>query len=144
MQNVTGQSKKASSKKSKRSKDFDNGDESDAKKKAILSKTVLGVAEHLRLSGKDLAEILNLSESQVSKIKHQEQLLDPKSSSGQLGLILIRIYKNLTALLGEDDELMVQWLKSENKYFNGTPLRVLKQSVEGAVNVIRYLDSVRG
>lgn len=109
---------------------------------AVITKAVLGAADRLALRQKDLAAILGASEASVSRL-HQERRVEPVSKEGELALLFLRAYRSLDTLVGGDDDAARRWLHADNVPLGGIPAERLK-SVEGLVDVVRYLDAVRG
>jgi len=69
--------------------------------------------------------------------------LDPGSKEGELALLFLRLYRSLDALVGGDDERARQWLHADNHHLAGVPAERIA-SVEGLVDVVQYLDAMRG
>ena len=67
----------------------------------------------------------------------------PASKEGELALLFIRVYRSLDALMGGDDVRSRAWLHAVNAHLGGVPAERLT-SVEGLVDVVQYLDAVRG
>ena len=108
----------------------------------VVTKAVLNAAHRLALRQRDLAAILGASEASVSRL-HQERRLEPTSKEGELALLFLRAYRSLDTLVGGDDDAARQWLHADNTHVGGVPADRLK-SVEGLVDVVRYLDAMRG
>lgn len=111
--------------------------------KAVLTRAVMRAAGLLGVSQKELSRILGVSAASLSRLASGERLLDPESKEGELGLLFVRIFRSLDALLGGDDENRRLWLRGENLYLGGVPLELM-QSVRGLVDVAGYLDAMRG
>ena len=109
---------------------------------AVLTKATLAAAERLALRQRDLAAILGTSEATISRL-HQERRLEPASKEGELALLLLRAYRSLDTLVGGDDLAAHRWLHAENAHLGGVPATRIR-SVEGLVDVVRYLDAMRG
>ncbi len=109
---------------------------------AVITKAVLGAADRLALRQKDLAAILGASEASVSRL-HHERRVEPVSKEGELALLFLRAYRSLDTLVGGDDDAARRWLHADNIPLGGVPAERIK-SVEGLVDVVRYLDAVRG
>ena len=60
-----------------------------------------------------------------------------------IAILLIRIYRSLSAMVGNNHEKAKLWLKSQNKYFRNKPLEEMK-TIPGLVKVLNYLDAMRG
>lgn len=109
----------------------------------VLSKALKRAVELLGLSGDELAAILGLSASSVSRLRHDRLLVEPDSKAGQLALVLLRVFRSLDALVGSRDELARQWLRTPNADLGAVPIDLLKRA-DGLVRVGQYLDAVRG
>lgn len=109
---------------------------------AVLTKAVLAAADRLELRQRNLAAILGSSEASVSRLRHERQL-EPESKEGQLALLLLRAYRSLDTLVGGDDTAARAWLHATNSHLGGIPAERIR-TVEGLVDVVRYLDAMRG
>jgi hypothetical protein len=109
---------------------------------SLLAKATLAAAERLGLRNRQLAAIIGTSEASVSRLQHGREL-DPESKEGELALMLLRLYRSLDALVGGDDAKARAWLHSGNEHLGGTPAGRIR-TVEGLVDVVQYLDAMRG
>jgi transcriptional regulator with XRE-family HTH domain len=109
---------------------------------AVLAKATVRASQALGLNGAALAKVLGTSEASVSRILAGERTIAPQGKEGELALLLIRVYRSLDALVGNDETLRRAWLDSHHRVLNGTPRRLLG-SVQGLVSVVGYLDSMR-
>jgi len=107
----------------------------------VLSKAVLSAAERLGLRNRQLAIVLGSSEASVSRLQHGRGL-DPDSKEGELALLFLRLYRSLDALVGGDDAKARAWLSANNTQL-GVPAERIR-TVEGLVDVVQYLDAMRG
>lgn len=108
----------------------------------VLAKAVLSAAARLGLRNRQLAAIIGSSEASVSRLQHGRGL-DPNTKEGELALLFLRLYRSLDALVGGDDDKARRWLASENTHLGGIPAERI-HSVEGLVDVVQYLDAMRG
>jgi antitoxin Xre/MbcA/ParS-like protein len=109
---------------------------------AVLAKAVLAAAGRLGLRNRHLAAVIGSSEASVSRLQSGRGL-EPESKEGELALLFLRLYRSLDALVGGDDEKARQWLRSNNHHTAGVPAERIR-SVEGLVDVVQYLDAMRG
>src|SRR5215217_720609 len=108
----------------------------------VLAKAALSAAQRLGLNGKELAEIIGTSEASISRLRGGRGL-DPQRKEGELALLFLRLYRSLDALVGGDDDQARLWLSSMNHHLDAVPAeRIL--TVEGLVDVVQYLDAMRG
>lgn len=108
---------------------------------AVLAKALLNTREQLGLTQQELADIVGVHRTAISR--WADSGLRPQSKSGELALLLIRAYRALFALFGGNLEDMRHFLRTENRHLAGVPL-VLMGQVQGLVHVVEYLDAIRG
>jgi hypothetical protein len=108
----------------------------------VIAKAALNAAQRLGLRDRQLAAIIGSSEASVSRLRTGRGL-DPATKEGELALLFIRLYRGLDALVGGDDAAAGQWLRAANAHVNGVPAERIT-SVEGLVDVVQYLDAMRG
>ena len=60
-----------------------------------------------------------------------------------MALLFLRIYRSLDALVGGDDARAREWLAAPNDHVGGVPVERM-MTVEGLVDVVQYLDAMRG
>lgn len=109
---------------------------------AVLAKAVLAAASRLGVRQRQLAAVLGSSEASVSRLQHG-RVIDPASKSGELALLFVRLYRGLDALVGGDDDRARAWLHAQNDHLGGIPVERIR-GVEGLVDVVQYLDAMRG
>jgi transcriptional regulator with XRE-family HTH domain len=109
---------------------------------AVLTKAALRAADRLGLSGRQLAEIVGVSEATVSRWKRGESLLEPGSKPFELAALLVRTFRSLDAITGGDEAVARRWLASPNTALAARPMERMAQ-VQGLVDVTTYLDARR-
>ncbi|WP_131783844.1 antitoxin Xre/MbcA/ParS toxin-binding domain-containing protein [Legionella gresilensis] len=113
------------------------------KEEIVLTKAICNLSKFYSLSGKDLSKIIGISESSASRLSHGIKLISPHTKEGELALLLLRIYRSLNAMVGNNHEKAKLWLNSQNKYFRNKPIEEIK-TVPGLMSVLNYLDAMRG
>lgn len=108
----------------------------------VLTKALLAAAERLNLRSHHLAAIIGTSEASISRLR-SGRTLNPDQKEGELALLFIRLYRSLDALVGGDDDKARAWLHADNDHLGGIPADRIR-TVEGLVDVIQYLDAMRG
>ena len=95
------------------------------------------------MTQRDLGRAIGLSAASVSRLAAGKGPLDSGDKSGELALLLVRIFRSLDALVGGDEGKARAWFQAQNDHLGGIPAeRVL--SAEGLGHVAQYLDAVRG
>ena len=109
---------------------------------AVLTKAVLRAADRLGLSGRQLADIVGVSEATVSRWKRGESLLEPGTKPFELAALLVRTFRSLDAITGGDEAVARRWLAAQNTALAARPVERMTQ-VQGLVDVTTYLDARR-
>lgn len=109
----------------------------------VVSTATVRAAEILGLSQETLARVLGVSEASVSRLKRSQRQIDVRTKEGELALLFVRMFRSLDALLSGDEVKAQAWLRAHNTHLGGAAVDRI-QTVEGLVDVIRYLDAMRG
>ena len=108
----------------------------------VLGKATGRASALLGLSGAGLAKVIGASEATVSRIVRGERGLDPASKEGELAALLVRLYRSLDALVGNDESRRRAWMTSYNDALNGVPKELILRA-QGLVATVAYLDGMR-
>ncbi len=108
----------------------------------VVAKATLAAAERLGLTSRHLAVVIGVSEASVSRMQHGRGV-DPDSKEGELALLFVRLFRSLDTLVGGDDSKSRAWLHAMNTHVRGVPAERIR-TVEGLVDVVQYLDAMRG
>jgi hypothetical protein len=109
---------------------------------AVLTKAVVSAADRLAVRASVLAPVLGVSEATVSRMKRGDYRLDPGAKAFELGVLFVRLFRSLDAIVGGDEASARAWLRNENLALGARPLDLIP-SVAGLVDVIAYLDARR-
>jgi transcriptional regulator with XRE-family HTH domain len=115
---------------------------SDADASLVLATATQRAAALLGLNGAALARILGVSEATVSRVLRGERGLPPGSKEGELALLLVRLYRSLDALVGNDESRRLAWMRSHNDALGGVPATLIL-AAQGLVAAVAYLDAMR-
>ncbi len=110
---------------------------------AVVSKAAIRAMNVLGLTQRELGNIVGVHESTISRVAAGAATLSAESKSGELALLVIRMFRSLDALVGSDSMKARAWLVAPNEALGGTPKERI-QTVEGLVSVAHYLDAMRG
>ena len=109
---------------------------------AVLTRAALSAARRLGLRNRDLAAIIGASEASVSRFS-VGRTIGLETKEGELARLFVRLFRSLDALVGGDEAKARLWLHAENVHLGGVPAMLIRR-VEGLVDVVQYLDSMRG
>jgi hypothetical protein len=104
----------------------------------LLLQAVSRAADELNLSRTALARVLGKDRTTLTRAKG----IDPASKTGELALLLIRVYRGLSVLVGNDRQLLRHWFHTVNRHTGGVPAEQV-QRTEGLVAIVQYLDAMR-
>ena len=109
---------------------------------ALVTKAALRAAQRLGLSNKELARVLGLSESTVSRMSSGAYALMPEQKPYELALLFVRLYRSLDSIVGGDQAVAKAWLRAGNSALGDAPLARI-MSIAGLTETIAYLDARR-
>ncbi|HHF7349973.1 TPA: antitoxin Xre/MbcA/ParS toxin-binding domain-containing protein [Legionella feeleii] len=109
----------------------------------VLTKAICNLSKFYSFTGKDLSDIIGISESSVTRLNQGKKFISPHTKEGEMALLLVRIYRSLNAMLGNNHEKAKAWLNSKNRYFQNKPIEEMK-TIPGLISVLNYLDAMRG
>lgn len=104
----------------------------------VLGRSAYSAGTYLGLSHSEVGQIVGRNRTSIDR-----NGIDPDTKSGQLALIMIRIYRSLYALMGGDEDNMKHFMQTPNRGTGGIPAEQL-HDVQGMVRVCDYLDAIRG
>ncbi|NLR95375.1 DUF2384 domain-containing protein [Rhizobium sp. P38BS-XIX] len=108
----------------------------------VITKAVVNAADRLGLNARILAAVIGVSEATVSRMKRQDHLLERDSKPFELGVLFIRLFRSLDAIVGGDEVVARQWLRNANLALGAAPLDKIT-SISGLTDVLGYLDARR-
>ena len=108
----------------------------------VLAKATLNAANQLGLKQAELASVLGMHRTAVSRLK-RNPAIDPESKQGELALLFVRMARALYTLTGGDDEWMRHFMRSPNTVTNGIPAEQIG-SIQGLMTVLQFVDATRG
>ena len=109
----------------------------------VLTKAIRNMVNFYELSGKDLSTIMGISESSATRLNQGKKIVSPNTKEGEMALLLLRLYRSLNTLVGNNHHKAKAWLNSANTYFKAKPIDRIK-TITGLVDVVNYLDAMRG
>ena len=109
---------------------------------AVLTKAVLSAADKLDVSQAALASILGVSEAQVSRMRKGGAALQAKTKEFELGVLFVRLFRSLDAIVGGDEAVARAWLANQNLALDAKPAEKIR-TITGLMDVIAYLDASR-
>lgn len=113
-------------------------DGADLRPAEVLTRALVKAGKELGLTQMDLGVIVGRDRTALSR-----GAVDPDTKSGELALLLIRIYRALFVLVGGEPRQMKHWMHTHNHHVGGVPAELVR-SVPGLMRVVEYLDAVRG
>ena len=109
---------------------------------AVLTQATVRAADLLGLASTDLAKVIGVSGSTVTRYRQAAAGIEPASKTGQLALLLVRVFRSLDPLVGSDAEKRRAWMRSPNRGLGGVPAELIVRP-DGLVRTLDYLDGMR-
>jgi uncharacterized protein (DUF2384 family) len=109
---------------------------------AVLTKAVLRAAHLLRMTNAELAAVVGVSPSVISRMGRHGGQLPMTSKTPELAALFLRFWRSLDAIVGGDDAVAAQWLRNENTALGARPIDLIK-TVAGLTGALGYLDARR-
>jgi DNA-binding XRE family transcriptional regulator len=109
----------------------------------VLTGAVLRASALLEITQSNLAQIIGLSPSTVSRMANGAYRLDDQKKEWELGALFVRLFRSLDAVIGSNDSAARAWLNGRNRALTGRPIELIR-TTEGLVRVVQYLDAARG
>lgn len=114
-----------------------------AKRSQVLSTAVAETARHLDIGPTALGKIIGVSQPVASRLLSGAYAIKEGSKEWELAALFVRMYRGLFSIVGNNDELAKDWLRSGNLAFGGQePIGVIK-NVQGLVHACEYIDAHR-
>jgi hypothetical protein len=108
----------------------------------VLADATLAAAHRLGVPNRELARILGISEASVSRLS-RGRTLRGDSREAETAALFVRLFRSLDTLTGGNETQAQAWYRAGNLHVGGVPAERV-QTVEGLVDVVRYLDAMRG
>ena len=106
----------------------------------VLRKALQRAGEELGLSAQETAQAIGKSRTFFELARAQSRI---DLHTQQMIALVLRLHRSLSALVGEDTELMRHWINTANRHTGGLPRQQL-QDPEQLVELVQYLDAMRG
>lgn len=109
----------------------------------VVSQAACRAASALGLSQAELAEVLGVDASLVSRLVRGERHLQPtRKAVWERALLFIRLFRSLDGYFSGQEQHARAWLAAPNTALNAAPASLLV-SAEGLVRVLTYVDAHR-
>ena len=106
----------------------------------LIATSVKAAGDKLGLTQDQTGAIIGASRSILTGVRASIK----NKKSQQLALLLIRVYRSLYALTDGQESVMRHWIATPNKHLADTPPATLLATPQGLVEVVIYLDAMRG
>ena len=108
----------------------------------VLTEAVIRAADQLGVNAKSLSAVIGVSEATVSRMRRNDFFLERGSKPFELGVLFVRLFRSLDAIVGGDEAVAKAWIKNPNLALEARPLEKML-TIAGLIDVIAYLDGRR-
>lgn len=112
------------------------------KRSRVLTNAILRAADYMKLSNTELAHVLGVSPSTITRMHQGKYEIAQGSKSWEMASLLARLYRGLDAIMAGDNTSLLSWIDSPNNHLRAVP-RELIMGTEGLVRTLAYVDSSR-
>jgi hypothetical protein len=106
----------------------------------VLRRALQRAGEELGLTAQETARSIGKSRTFFEQARAQSRI---EPHTRQMMALVLRLHRSLSALVGDDTELMRHWIDTANRHTGGIPRQQL-QDPEQLVELVQYLDAMRG
>lgn len=103
----------------------------------VLGEALVNAGRALGMTQAELGAVVGKDRSAISRGR-----IEPEAKSGELALLLIRVYRSLFVLVGGDEAAMRHWMRTANHHTGGVPAEQVR-SIQGLTRVLEYVDALR-
>lgn len=114
----------------------------DGKRDEVITKAVQNAASILGIKQNQLAPILGISESFITRMKKGKSVIQAEKKEAELAALLVRLYRGLDAIMAGDETSLRQWMNNFNTDLKAVPLEYIS-NVTGLVDTVSYIDAYR-
>ena len=108
----------------------------------VLTTAALRAAGFLRITNRELAAIVGVSPSYVTKLKAGTARVGGDAKVAELTAHFLRAYRSLDAIMGGDDAASASWLRNHNTVLGDAPITCMT-TIRGLIDTVAYLDQRR-
>ena len=108
----------------------------------VLTGAVLRAAELMHLNNNDLARLLGLSPSTITRMHQGKYAIAQDTKAWELATLLVRLFRGLDAIMAGDNTALLSWMDNPNTHLHAVP-KDLILGTEGLVRTLAYVDSSR-
>lgn len=108
----------------------------------VLTSATIRAARLLDINNKELAAVIGVSPSTISKVRKGGALLPNDAKVLEISKFFLRLYRSLDAIVGGSQDTAASWLRSRNDALNAVPIEEMF-TIRGLFRVTAYLDQRR-
>ena len=107
----------------------------------VLTSAFVETARHLEIGSTELSRIIGVSQPVASRLLNGHYFIKESTKEWELSALVVRLYRGLLSIVGNNNQLAINWLRSPNHAFAGQqPIDAIKD-VQGLVHVSEYVDA---
>lgn len=119
--------------------------ELDDKQNRAVTRAIFASRDDLKLTTADLARIFSVEPKTLGRWEEEERIpaLGRDHHLREAASHYIAIFRSLSAMFSNAQDRSA-WIKTAHPELTKVPMEIMKSSMEGLIQVRRYLDYVRG
>lgn len=109
----------------------------------VLTSAVAETARRLDIGPSNLGRVIGVSQPVASRLLNGRYAIKESTKEWELSALFVRLYRGLFSIVGNNDTLAKDWLRSRNRAFDDqAPIETIK-TVQGLVRACEYVDAHR-
>lgn len=105
---------------------------------AVLREALLRSGDFLGLTTRELAGIVGVSASTLTRLRRGDARLEPNGKPWELARLFVKLVVGLGTLTGTDEQAARQWLDNYNHDLNAVPRERIR-SIVGLTDTVEYV-----
>ncbi|MCA3267817.1 MAG: DUF2384 domain-containing protein [Azospirillum sp.] len=109
-------------------------------KAIIVAKEAIHAADWLDLTARQMAAILGLSATKISRLRAGKYRLRPNGKEYELAVLFLHLCRSLDTIVGGDGPTARAWLRNPNTSLGMVPIERI-QTIRGLTDTVGYLNA---
>ncbi len=110
-----------------------------ANQQAVLGNALLRAGDFLGLTSRELAGIVGVSASTLTRLRRGQARLEPNGKPWELAKLFVKLVVGLGTLTGTDEKAAREWLDHYNRDLDAVPRERIR-SIAGLTDTLEYVE----
>jgi hypothetical protein len=123
-----------------------DGDVTLIRRRAVMTRALLRVADRFALDAAQLGAITGLSLAEIAAMRRGQLHLDPVDARWNVCVQLVQLHRRLDEVLAGDHAAVVGWMQTYNATLGGVPAELVRDEARMAavIDHLKHVESRAG